>query len=120
MTRHGFATSYARYFGFRPQGDDESDVAFHERVVGDLRRGGHIIEAHEVNAGQQYDDGGELPLMGIGGAVAAALSDRRVDSDGYRQVGEEIAMGSVAQDRRPKMSPDMAVAAVALLDALRK
>lgn len=42
------ATQYAQWHGIAAQKEGESDGAFRDRVSGELRKAGNIIEAHEV------------------------------------------------------------------------
>ena len=122
MTRHEMAKQYAGdYYGIAEQAADESDQGFVERVVGTLRASGHVIEAHEVNAGARYDDdsrGTETVMDGLFGAAAMALPQNRALSERcsnpYRRVGDEIAAGAISRHPRPEMTPEMAILAVTL------
>ena len=117
------ATDYAKYYGISPQAEGESDHAFRERVSGALRSQGKLIEAHEAFQDARYDDpgrGGDVQT-GIMGALAFALEGRgfRGDPvrpcDGAGQVGDDIAAGTLAQaPKKPQMSPEMALLALAL------
>lgn len=87
---------YAEDFGIQQQQKGESDDAFRHRVAGELRNMGHLIEAHEVQAGKRYDDGPDA-MTGILGAVAMALAGRSYGSSGSGRVGDEIAAGHLVR-----------------------
>ena len=62
------ATEYAEWYGIEAQGENESDSAFQNRVSGELRKAGHIIEAHEVAQNKRYDaSDGDMVMAGIAG-----------------------------------------------------
>ena len=93
------ARTYGEYLGL-PQVEDETDSAYRSRISGVLRAQGRIIEAHEVASGRRYNDpeqGPTGPMVGIMGAVAQALGDRRPYSrNPESQVGDDIAAGVIA------------------------
>lgn len=93
----------AREFGIEEQGKQESDDGFRNRVAGRLRDMGHIIEAHEAQQNSLYDDPDGGAMTGIIGAVAQALHGRNYGSTGSRQIGDDIAVGTIVQH---EMSPE--------------
>ena len=110
MTRFEYATQYAADFGLAPQREDETDPQFHERIVGQLREAGHMIEAHEVQSGERFDGPSGRALDGITGAMAMTLTGREFARDGYGKVGDEIAAGAIVRHRKPDPSPDLMLA----------
>lgn len=101
-------TTYAKYYNIAPQGENESDAAFKDRVSGILINAGHIIEAHEAAQDSRYDDpdkGGAV-MMGIMGAVAMAVKNVNYGTKGSTVVGDQIAAGAIATSQRQKPSLD--------------
>lgn len=96
------ARAYGRYHNI-PQAEGEADEAYRNRVAGELRRQGKIIEAHEVASGRRWDDpeqglGG--PMTGIVGAMAQIMNGNEYSPhDPQRQIGDDIAAGIVATHR---------------------
>lgn len=92
----------AQEFGIAPRGKDESMRAFRERVAGELRARGHIIEAHEALRDRLYDDDQSGAVMGgIMGAMAQKMQGREYSpGDGARQVGDDVAAGAFIEDDR--------------------
>ena len=84
-----------------PQGEDESDGSYRERVAGVLRANDQVIEAHEVITGRRYDDpeqGDMGPMTGIIGAMAQELHGHILSPhDPERQIGDDIAYGVVVR-----------------------
>lgn len=108
------ATQYARWHNIQPQGENETDAAFQNRVSGELRRSGNIIEAHEVAQDKRFDeDGGKNVISGITGAMAMALQDKNYGSSGSDLVGDEIAAGILSTNKRSE--PDAAMALLAMM-----
>jgi len=107
-------TQRAQEFNLPPQGSDESDTAFRERVAGALREQGHFIEAHEALRNCLYDDPdrGDGVMQGVMGAIAQAMQEKTYSRDGVSQVGDDIAVGGIVSDPRPKMSPEAALLAI--------
>lgn len=89
---------YAKDLGMKP-GDEEGERGFRERVAGELRSAGRVIEAHEVIVGRRYDDpeGGDRVVAGLYGAAAQALGQGPpIAGDPVRQLGDEFALGVLA------------------------
>ena len=107
------ATDYAAYYGIDPQGETETDAAFRSRVSGIFRDRGQIIEAHEAYADERYENSDNV-MTGILGAMAQALHRTNYGSHGERQVGDDIAVGHVAQNPKPEIDPMMAMLMVAM------
>lgn len=112
----------AQEFNLPPQGPDESESAFKDRISGALRDMGHIIEAHEAATGKLYNDGGDDPLSnpmtGIMGALAQKMQGVDYHQSGSNQVGLDVAAGYVKKDppREPfgGLTPELAILACAL------
>jgi len=72
-------------------------------VAEELRRQGHIIEAHEAYSGRRYDDPTQGPtglMVGIIGAVAQAMQGREYSpNDPERQIGDDIVAGVYVQNK---------------------
>lgn len=118
-----YTTQRAEWFGLDPQRPDETEIKFKERISSALREKGHIIEAHEACHNQLYDDasGGEMsPRTGIMGAMAQQLYGRSYSQNGANQIGDDIAVGTIVNNPRPEMSPEMALIAILLDDATRR
>jgi hypothetical protein len=110
------ATEYAGWYDIAPQGENESDTAFRNRVSGELRSLGHVIEVHEVAQNKRYDEtGGDMVMLGIAGALAMAMQGVSYGSTGSNLVGDEIAAGIVATS--PKRNEDPLMLMLALLMA---
>lgn len=109
----------AAEFGLTPQREGESDSEFKDRISGSLRAMGQVIEAHEAYNNALYDDPEDgLPMTGIIGATARAVQGRDYGArTGSRQVGDDIAAGTVAQ--APKDDDDGQMALMAILLGLR-
>ena len=90
------ATDYAKYYGIPAQGQNETDLAFRSRVAGALRDMGHLVEAHEAQQDQRYEDSDEV-MTGITGAIAQALQGRDYGRRGEQLIGDDIAAGYVAK-----------------------
>ena len=102
----------AQEFGIEAQQDGESETAFRQRVSGELRRMGHIIEAHEAYANALYDQSNDV-MTGIFGAMAQKLQGHEYSPrDGMRQVGDDLAAGIVAQAPQDDSAGLLAVLAV--------
>ncbi len=101
-----FTATLAAYHHIDPQGPDESETAFRERVSGTLRDQGHVIEAHEAYHNQRYDEGGDDgvggPMVGAFGAAALALAGRDFGSTGVRLIGDEMMAGVIVKEPRPR------------------
>lgn len=82
---------YAKDLGMKP-GDEEGERGFRERVAGELRSAGRVIEAHEVIVGRWRSRRGGAVRGGRAGARAGA-ADR---GDPVRQLGDEFALGVLA------------------------
>ena len=94
-------------YGLPPQGAEESDYDFRQRVAGQLRDMGHIIEAHEAQQNARWDDperGGDV-TAGLTGAVAQALHGVDYRVKGEQQVGADIAAGMLIRHKKPDPSP---------------
>ena len=115
------ATSYAEWLNLPPQTDGEGDDAFKSRVAVALRADNRIVEAHEVLQDKRWDEeGSDMVMAGIAGALAMALRGRNYGSTGDRQLGDEIAAGVVATaPPKPRMSEAEMMIALALVDASR-
>lgn len=97
---NALACEYGKYYKITRQ-EDESDSAYRSRVAGELRRQGHIIEAHEAFSGRRYDDPEQGPsgaMTGIFGAVVQKLQGTEYSPDDpERQIGDDIAVGAVVR-----------------------
>ena len=111
--QNALAREYGQYYKIE-QRKDEPDYAYRSRVAGELRRQGHLIEAHEAFAGRRYDDpeqGQTGPMSGIFGAVAQAMQGIDYSPhDPERQIGDDIAAGVVVRHGRDPA--DSALAAI--------
>lgn len=107
------ATEYAKYYELDPQGENESDLDFRDRISGTLRDMGHIIEAHEVHHNERYEQSDDV-MTGVIGAVTQALQGVDYGSRGSQQVGDDIAAGAVTRYRKEQMSPEMALLMIEL------
>lgn len=109
----------AKEFGIEVQREGESDSAFRHRVSGEIRKKGHIIEAHEAMQNKLYNDpdGGDV-MGGIFGAVAQAMQGNPYGKlDGEQQVGTDIAAGIVAKQPKRSGSDDaMLMLLMAMMD----
>jgi len=110
------ATEYAQWHGIAAQREGESDAAFMDRVSGELRNQGCIIEAHAVSANKRFDEEGSDAMTGIFGAMAMALQGKDYGSKGSTLVGDEIAAGLIAKSPKRNDDPLMALLALALFD----
>jgi len=115
------AYQYVDYLGIEGPRDDESGTQFRERISGELRERGMVIEAHEALRGRRWDapddpglgDPGSV-LTGIAGHVAITMQRGEPYSrDGVSQMGDELAAGFLATNRDPARD-----AMGALIDAL--
>lgn len=99
--RLGDLIMYANDLGMEP-GENEGESHFRERVAGRLRSRGQIVEAHEIIAGCRYDDpeGGRV-IVGVTGAIASALGYGPPPSSPLRQIGDDIAIGTIVRESRP-------------------
>ena len=92
-------TQRAEEFSIEAQREGESDASFKDRVSGEIREMGHMIEAHEAYNNSLYndtDDGGAM--TGIVGAMAQALQGTNFGArTGSQQVGDDIAAGHIVQ-----------------------
>jgi hypothetical protein len=110
------ARDCAEYYQIPGQRENESESAFCARVAGRLREMGHIVEAHEIVTGKRFDEaGGGQVMTGLTGALAMAFQDRQYSHEGRRMLGDDFAAGTIAQDGRPKMTPEMALLMVEML-----
>ena len=87
------AENYGNYYEIgRLKG--ESDYDYRSAVAGELRRTGHLIEAHEALSGRRYDDpnqGPMGPMTGLIGAMAKALQGiEHYPGDSEREIGSDI------------------------------
>lgn len=99
--RLGDLIMYANDLDMEP-GEDEGEPRFRERVAGRLRSRGQIIEAHEIIAGCRFDDPeGEQVIVGVTGAIASALGHGPPSRDPVRQIGDDIAIGTIVREGRP-------------------
>jgi hypothetical protein len=104
----------ASEFGIEQQREGESIQAFRERVAEQLRRAGHIIEAHEALTDKLYDDpDNELGMAGIIGAVAKTMQDRHY---GGSEVASDIAAGVTVQ--QPPMEDGLAAMLMLIMAGL--
>lgn len=113
------ATEYAEWHKIDPQAEDESDSAFRSRVAGELRKRGAIIEAHEVQQDRRYEEDMEngcgIVLDGILGAVIQDSGIKDYGKTGSTRVGDDIAVGIVAQrPEREHMSTETVMMMLAL------
>lgn len=106
------ATEYAEFYSIKAQQEGERNLAFRGRVAGALRNMGKIIEAHEAQQDARYESSDKV-MTGFFGALAQALHGD-YGSTGESQIGDDIAAGIVVQKPQPEMSPEMALALVAL------
>jgi hypothetical protein len=87
------------------------------RVSGELRNLGKIIEAHEAAQNCQYDaDGGDDVMNGIKGALSMSVQGVNFGSTDSNIVGDEIAAGVVSGRKKNKTDPAMMMLAMMLLD----
>lgn len=107
------ATEYAEYYNIEGQREGESDHAFKGRVAGKLRDMGKIIEAHEAQHDERYENS-EKVMTGVIGAMAQTLQGVDYGSSGERQIGDDIAAGTIAQDLESDLTPEMALLMVQL------
>jgi len=117
MTNLPITAQRAQEFGLIPQGTEESDSAFKERVSGELRNMGYMIEAHEAQCNRLYDDPGDGrndPMTGIFGAMSQQLHGVNYHIEGRDQIGADIAAGYIAQNPKKEMSADLALLMVEL------
>ena len=109
------ATEYAKYYNIAAQLDGESDAAFMARVAGELCNQGHLIEAHEASQNKRYDeDGGDMVMTGLAGAMAMLLQGVDYGSTGDNLIGDEIAAGLIVTSPKRDTDPLMALLAMAL------
>lgn len=106
----------ANYYKIETQRDGESDRDYRNRVAGALRDKGLLIEAHEIHSGKRWDAEGSDVMTGVIGALAQAVQDVDYGSSGYRQIGDDIAAGTVIQHKR-ETSPEMALIAILMSEA---
>jgi hypothetical protein len=106
------AAERAREFGIAGQQAGESDYAFGHRVALELRRDGHIIEAHEAESGHLYDDPQGDAVTGIMGAVAQTMQGRSYSGD---RINNDYAAGVVASHPRNEAGDAPMVAFAMLL-----
>jgi len=104
---NAIATERAREFGIAGQQAGESDYAFGHRVALELRRDGHIIEAHEAESGHLYDDPQGDAMTGIMGAVAQTIQGRNYSGD---QIDNDHVAGVVASHPRDDAGDALLVA----------
>ncbi|MET0603601.1 MAG: hypothetical protein ABW167_16565 [Baekduia sp.] len=115
------AEQYIGYKGIEGPREHEDASAFCQRVAGDLRSLGMVVEAHEALQGRRYDDPNgpslgerDSVLTGVAGALMNGLhGDIMRSSDGLHQVGDDLALGVVATNR--DKSGEAIAAAFALL-----
>lgn len=109
-------TQRAKEFELAPQGENESDQSFRERVAGELRDQGHLMEAHEAYNNCLYDDPNGNAMTGIIGAIAQQMQGINYGSAGNRQIGDDIAAGELTlkSHNEPPMAPDMALLMISL------
>ena len=121
--RNWVTAERARDFNLPPQGPEESDFAFRDRVSGTLRSMGHTIEAHEAATGKLYNEGGENPLedpmTGIFGAIAQGMQGTNYPTNtGSDQIGLDIAAGVHATNKHrgalDGLTPELAIMVCAL------
>ena len=116
-----FTAQRAEWFGIDPQGPNENETEFKDRVSGALRDMGHIIEAHEAFHNQLYDEvseGEPGPMVGILGAMAQQMHGKNYGRRGVSQVGDDVAVGMVVEKSRPEMPPEMALLALLMGDEM--
>lgn len=99
----------ADWFGVEKQREGEDDSAYRNRVANELRKQGHIIEAHEAYNNALYDQS-DAAMAGIAGALAQAMQRTNYGGD---QIGNDIAAGVVATSKEPK--PDLGMLMMAIL-----
>jgi len=100
------ATQYAEYYKITPQTEKESDYNFRHRVAGELRDMGKIIEAHEAQQDERYENSDSV-MAGVAGALAQALQGVDYGVSGVQQVGCDIAAGGIALNPKKELSPEM-------------
>lgn len=108
------ATEYAEYYNIEPQADNEDDLQFKERVSGELRDMGKIIEAHEAFQDERYEENEDV-ITGFMGAMAQALHGN-YNKSGSTQVGDDIAVGHVVKKPQAQMTPEEALIAMLLAE----
>lgn len=94
----------ARDFKLMPQGKNENDYNFRDRIAGELREMGHLIEAHEALQNRLYDDpeAGTSVVDGVMGAMAQTMSGVNYRArDGEQQCGFDMAAGALVRHSRP-------------------
>jgi len=109
------ATDYAEYYEIEAQREGEDDYAFRNRVANALRARGRLIEAHEAFRNERYEQSDDV-MGGVIGAVAQAMQGTSYRGD---PIGNDIAAGVVAQDDKPKLTPEMAMLMVELFGGSR-
>ena len=109
----GLATEYAGYYTIAPQGDNESNLSFRERVAGGLRDQGELILAHEAYQNARWDESADV-VTGITGALAQVMRGKNYGSKGNRQIGDDLAVGYLVENPKPDNDPMMAMLAMLL------
>jgi hypothetical protein len=108
----------ASYYQIELQKEGELDRDYRNRVAGALRDKGLLIEAHELHSGKRWDAEGSDVMTGVIGALAQKLQGVDYGSSGYRQIGDDIAAGTIVQHKR-ETSPEMALIAILMSEAGR-
>lgn len=93
------ATEYVEYYGFKPQGKNESDQDFKARIASQLRRMNKPIEAHEAYNDKRYEQS-ENVMDGVFGMIAQALSGKNYPGN---ELDNDFVVGKLV---RYEMSPE--------------
>jgi len=101
----GLAASHARTFGLAPQEASESGSEFRDRISGQLRDMGRIIEAHEAWQGKYYDEGTEV-ISALIGNLAQQMQGVNYNVKDGPGVGMDIAAGMLIDGRKESNLPD--------------
>jgi len=75
-----YATDHAAFFKLPPQGPDETDIGFRNRVRDALREQGHVIEAAEAFYDKRWNESPDV-MASISGATANAVDGKPIDAD---------------------------------------
>lgn len=100
-----WTATHAQSFGLPPQGENESDGAFRERISGSLREMGRSIEAHEAYQNSRYEDSADV-MTGVLGAMARVLEGTDNGWNGSNDVGDDIAAGTLVRNPEQEYPAD--------------
>jgi hypothetical protein len=98
---NALAIEYGKHFNIK-RDKKESDYDYRSKVAGELRKQGHLVEAHEAFSGRRYDDpdqGTLGPMTGILGAAAKAAQGIEFSPNDYeRQIGDDLGAGIIVKN----------------------